>query len=196
MILDATEMNRRLLKLAENPHSRLWRLDYDHLSPPERVFRAVWELEAEVNNGGFHQYFFNSAGNLAHHVVEALRAIGATAMAGIAQRAIKAAGYDASESHQVRRERVAALAPEPLEMLDALDQEFYAYPDNLTALLYEYVTEHSQEMGLTDAFFERRQPSRRPDAKWRLADLFWNPYFLLAIIIAIALLSKLWSSLS
>src|SRR5689334_24380735 len=45
-------MNRRLIRLAESPDIRFWRVDYDQLSAPERVFGAIWELESEVNNGG------------------------------------------------------------------------------------------------------------------------------------------------
>jgi hypothetical protein len=42
-------MNRRLVKLAD-PEARIWRADYDMFSPPQRVFRVVWELVAEANN--------------------------------------------------------------------------------------------------------------------------------------------------
>ena len=54
MTIDVNEKNRRLVKLASSPNSRFWRIDYGALSLPERVFRAVWELEAEVNGGAFH----------------------------------------------------------------------------------------------------------------------------------------------
>jgi hypothetical protein len=52
MTIDNREMNRRLIRLSENPTSRFWRLDYKDLSIPERVFLVIWELESEVNNGG------------------------------------------------------------------------------------------------------------------------------------------------
>ena len=59
MKIDRNEMNRRLIRLAESPNIRFWRVDYDQLSFPERVFVLIWELESEVNNGGFHQYFLH-----------------------------------------------------------------------------------------------------------------------------------------
>jgi Domain of unknown function (DUF4375) len=34
--------------------------DWQSLSEPERLLVAFGELRAEVNNGGFDQYFFNS----------------------------------------------------------------------------------------------------------------------------------------
>lgn len=47
------------------------------LSPLELVGVGIWTLEAEVNNGGFDQYYFNSAGELAIQTVSSLEAIGA-----------------------------------------------------------------------------------------------------------------------
>jgi uncharacterized protein DUF4375 len=62
MTIDKQEMNRRLIKLSESPSSRFWRVEYQDLSTPERVFLLIWEFESEVNNGGFYQYFHNSSG--------------------------------------------------------------------------------------------------------------------------------------
>lgn len=47
------------------------------LTERELVGVGVWTLDAEINNGGFLQYYFNSQGRLARHTVNALRAIGA-----------------------------------------------------------------------------------------------------------------------
>ena len=41
------------------------------------IQNLVDELEAEINNGGFDQYFFNSAGDKAAEAINALEAIGA-----------------------------------------------------------------------------------------------------------------------
>ena len=57
---DERELERRLIKLAESREVRFWRVPYDQLTYPERVFGLIWELESEVNNGGFEQYFSNS----------------------------------------------------------------------------------------------------------------------------------------
>lgn len=62
MMADFGQMNQRLLRLAESPNSRFWRVNYEALSRAEQIFLMIWELEAEVNNGGFHQYFSNSSG--------------------------------------------------------------------------------------------------------------------------------------
>ncbi len=53
----------------------------------ETARELVEELEAEVNNGGFDQYFFNSSGENAAAVIGALDKIGATKTAGIVRAA-------------------------------------------------------------------------------------------------------------
>ena len=130
-------MNHRLLQIAERPDAPFWRLEYDALSEPQKVFRVIWELEAEVNNGGFLQYLENSSGQLAAHAAEALRAIGANVMADVV------AGADAcSPDDGVRAAAVAALPPDRRESLDALDRAFLGYPENLTVLLHAHVALH------------------------------------------------------
>ena len=148
MTIDRNEMNQRLIKLAESPNIRFWRIDYDQLSVAERIFGIIWELESEVNNGGFHQYFWNSSGVLAPYVVDALKAIGAAAAAGIVQQALAVVGPDISWSDDVARQtRINLLSSQAREKLNDLDQAFYVYPDDLTALLYRYVTGHRTEIG-------------------------------------------------
>jgi hypothetical protein len=148
MTIDRNEMNFRLVKLSESPNIRFWRLNYDQLSFPERVFGLIWELESEVNNGGFHQYFLNSTGALAPYVVDALTAVGAVATAGIAQQALALVGPDVSWSDDAaRKAHMHGLPLQAKEKLHELDQAFYAYPDDLTTLLYRYAAVHRSELG-------------------------------------------------
>jgi len=148
MTIDHREMNRRLIKLSESPISRFWHLDYKDLSAPERVFLVIWELESEVNNGGFQQYFHNSSGALAPHAVDALKTLGATATADIVQRAldtvIKTITSWSDDAH--RQTQVNQLSSETRQILEELDQEYYARPENLTPLLYKYVADHRIEV--------------------------------------------------
>ena len=146
MTIDIDEMNQSLRRLECSPEARLWQVAYDKLSVPERVFVSVWELEAEVNNGGFQQYFLNGSGRIAPHAVAALRAVRAEAMAKIVERAFLAVDQDIPWLNDVeRRSRLSGLTPGAADALDRLDREFYAYPDNLTALLF-YVAEYRDEI--------------------------------------------------
>jgi hypothetical protein len=141
-------MNRRLIRLSESPTSRFWRLDYKDLSTPERVFLVIWELESEVNNGGFHQYFYNRSGALAPHVVDALKTIDAPATADIVQRALNAMmNMITSWSGDAHRQSgMNQLSSETRQILEELDQKYYACPEDLTPLLYKYVRDHRIEV--------------------------------------------------
>jgi hypothetical protein len=61
--------------------------NFECLAARDRVLVTIWGLEAEVNNGGFDQYYFNGAGNQAFFAPEALRLIGASRMAEVVARA-------------------------------------------------------------------------------------------------------------
>jgi hypothetical protein len=147
MTIDKGEMNRRLIRLSENSTSRFWRLDYKDLSIPERVFLVIWELESEVNNGGFHQYFYNSSGALAPHAVSALKAIGAQGTADIVQRALNTVRAITAWSDDANRKAlINQLSSETRQILGELDQEYYACAEDLTPLLYKYVADHRIEV--------------------------------------------------
>lgn len=151
---DVTDKDSALIALAESGAAQFWKGPFDSLSASERTFRLIWELEGEVNNGGFHQYFGNSSGDMSLHAVAALKEIGATQTAGIVQRALSVFGpLGPSPSQDVRLEQLEDLSVEQEALLEALDTEFYRYPDNLTTLLYQYVQAHrGQIRGAEDAF--------------------------------------------
>jgi len=148
MTIDHREMNRRLIKLSESPTARFWRVDYDKLTIPEQVFLLIWELESEVNNGGFHQYFYNSSGALAPNVVSALKTLNAEATAEIAQRALNTVdnAITSWSDDAARHANINRLSPGTRQILENLDQEYYKCSDDLTPLLYKYVVEHRIEV--------------------------------------------------
>jgi hypothetical protein len=60
---------------------------FEDLAEVDRVLVSIWALEGDVNNGGFHQYYFNTSGDTAYYAPIALRTIGARAMADVVDRA-------------------------------------------------------------------------------------------------------------
>jgi len=58
------------------------------LPPHWRVVYTACTLEGEVNNGGHHQYFWNSNGAFAAVLVEDLKRVGATPYVDLAARAV------------------------------------------------------------------------------------------------------------
>ena len=115
---------------------------------PQKVFSSVWAVESEVNNGGFSQYFDNSSDETASFVAEALEAIGAPRTADICRRAITCAFPGGLPPTPEEISSAAAdISDETLGELEALDAEFYAYPHDLTDLLFAYVHAHPEEFG-------------------------------------------------
>jgi hypothetical protein len=70
-------MDKILIALASSPVTKVGKEPFTRQSLPQKVFTAIWKVEAEVNNGGFSQYFWNSSNESAHFVVQALEMIGA-----------------------------------------------------------------------------------------------------------------------
>ena len=104
----------------------------------EIVGVGVWILDAEVNNGGFHQYYFNSRGRLALQTVDALRAIGAIDTASMLAAANNDVPYLPLPED---REQRFALLEEVAETarLSALQKEYYEEQEDRIHLLAVYL---------------------------------------------------------
>lgn len=130
----ASSVDVDLGRVASDLEQRPW----TKLSRQERIVLAVWQLEAEVNNGGFDQYFRNSAGEHAPFAIEALLEIGApncAAVVGRATQLVLGGAWDWSAA----RNAFGDASPNTGDAFEPLDQEFYLYPDDLEALLSAYV---------------------------------------------------------
>jgi Domain of unknown function (DUF4375) len=140
--------NKILIGLSESEATKVGKEEFAKQSVPQKVFSAIWEVESEVNNGGFSQYFANDSAESASFVVAALEAIGAPQTANICQRAI-ASAFPSGLPETVDSIHSAAqnFSVEVLEKLDRLDREFYSYPHNLTNLLFGYVKAHPDDFG-------------------------------------------------
>jgi hypothetical protein len=99
--------------------------------------RLIWGLETDVNNGGFHQYYFNRYGNFAWLAHRMLREIGASHMAEIIDAANAVFGPVGPAQDQDERQR--ALEAIDDDSWDSLDNRFWTYPDNLSELLGRHV---------------------------------------------------------
>jgi hypothetical protein len=102
-------------------------------SRAERYVYAIEAMVREVNNGGWDQFFRNSSGALAPDLVPALEAIGSTKNLSIARRALKIFG-----------EVTQAGADNPWE---ALEGEFYENPEDLEAMMLEFIAKNAAEFG-------------------------------------------------
>lgn len=123
-------------KVAADPdemaiQSLLAKFDAPGQAPPGSamgLLALVRAAEADINNGGFDQFFKNSSGARANELVAALETIGARRMASIV-----------SEAQIVALHHLHSQPGEPVHALEALDAQFCAYPENLTRYLLAYV---------------------------------------------------------
>ncbi|SRR6266568_2241649 len=122
--------------------------DFGMQSIPQKVFSSIWALEAEVNNGGFSQYFLNDSCETAGFVAEALETIGAPRTGDICKRAIACAFPEGLPSDAAAISAAAVeFSDDTEDELSALDNEFFTYPHDLTELLFAYVSKHPEEFG-------------------------------------------------
>ena len=139
------DKNAALIRLSER--GRFWSVPFEELAVAEQVFRAVWDLEADVNNGGFGQYYSNSSGDTAFAVVDALKKLGALDAAEIVAEANAVFPHALPPVERDRRQEILrALKPEQTAGLERLDERFFAYPDDLTELLFAYVSKNAAQI--------------------------------------------------
>jgi hypothetical protein len=141
------DKNAFLIGLSETYSNALGGVPFSDQPQAQKVFSAIWELESEVNNGGFHQYFLNSDSEVIGYAPTALHAIRASSCAGIVERAIQVIA-PLPPTQEDRYGVLEAQGEAAQNQLAVLDAEFYAYPDNLTELLFEHVRRHPAVFGL------------------------------------------------
>lgn len=117
-----------------------WGDDLENLTEPQLHFYYNQELEREINNGGFGQYFYNSAGAFAHQTVLSLELIGATKTARILQEAIDQFPDKKVPTDQMdRHETLEQITEQVNDIWEELEQKFFLYEDDLNTLNIEFV---------------------------------------------------------
>jgi hypothetical protein len=124
--------------------------DFPNLSEPEQLFVSILELDGEVNNGGFVQYYQNWSGDKALRLPSMLRTIGANNLARTVAEANAVFGPAGPPKDQEERCRIIdsfidSFTSAALGKFDELSKQFAVYPDNLFDKLYDYVQEHRSE---------------------------------------------------
>ncbi len=140
------DKNTFLINLSESDGTNFGRIDFAAQSESQKVFSAIWELEGQVNGGGFDQYFRTSEADVIAFAPIALDSIGARSCARIVRSAI-ALIPSANASSEEREEALDSLGDKDRENLESLDTEFFGYPDSLTDLLFAYVSKHPEDFG-------------------------------------------------
>lgn len=114
-----------------------------NLSPGKKAIFSIWILEAEVNNGGFNQFYYNSSGNFSELAFEGLILIGATSTADILQRA-NTIYKNIEEDLRNNDDGTIESFSESYENnpLNAFDDEFYNNEEKLLEIQINYIREN------------------------------------------------------
>jgi hypothetical protein len=123
-------------RVCRSPHG------FDGLSDAEKLYFALTLFQDEVNNGGFHQFFFNSSGAYYNLVESTLVTLDEPTILELLHQAKQIVFPDVDVPADLKTRRgPLGLAepdspqPEYVNRLDDLDRRFYSTPDTLTAKL-------------------------------------------------------------
>ena len=115
------------------------------LPPGVRAIYTTWLVDAEVNAGGFRQYFFNSSGQYAGDALAGYELLGAEEYAAVMRSAIA--------TFEIDREQLASFEAEDPELLaestahaalHEVDQRYYALGDRIYHAWAVFVAEHPE----------------------------------------------------
>jgi len=118
-------------------------------TPGQIILYCVHYFDAEVRNGGFHQYFMNSTGDAALITLEALKRLGEDERAGLLVAAM--ARFPGGIAPKSQSERQAVLSTIPYRedwrpWIQAIEAAYYALDgDVLQRRIQDYVDSHPEE---------------------------------------------------
>lgn len=113
----------------------------------QQAIYVIWNLEAEVNNGGYNQFYFNPSGQYADLAPDALKLVGAFKFADLTSKA--------NEVYKKENEKIIKHQDGSLEgfsksyddnPLNKFDDEFYELnkKDDLQKFQVEYIRNHKE----------------------------------------------------
>jgi len=144
-LLNHTKDDSLLIQLSQHLFNRYYKNGFDTLSKPEQIFFMIDQLEMEINNGGFEQYYGNSASDYAQDVPLALESIGASYTADLVRKgnSLFPNGLP-SKIWPDRQVLLDNIIDDIRDQLDGLDNAFYEYKDPLGKLQREYIQKYKE----------------------------------------------------
>lgn len=132
--------------IAEATQNKANNIGLNRLNNSEKILLCVWELEAEINNGGFEQYYFNSRGNNALFAPTALREIGAGHTAKIVDQANQKFGSAGPSGNREKRQtQLETIDAKDKKAFDDYDKSFLAYRDDISELLKQFTAKRKHD---------------------------------------------------
>lgn len=119
---------------------RLAKVGFDALSIAEATIAAAWLFEAGVLNDGFEKYYSSKRGDLAFHVPEALRLLGAMQLAQIAVEANAVFGSGGPpRDRDARTEMVRRLPASALRKFGQLEDRYANCEEDIDELMETFL---------------------------------------------------------
>jgi hypothetical protein len=108
----------------------------DALPPGVRALYVTWTVEAEVNNGGFNQYYWNTEDRFSEQAVESFEFFGAVKHATLMREANAVRANESATLAKFKdRDTLEAFSQSYEEShLGPLDERFHKLDENLSAL--------------------------------------------------------------
>lgn len=115
------------------------RTEFEGLDQHAKIAVCLHQLEAQVNNGGFGQFFFNSSGEYTMDTISALEKVGARSTAKLLRNAVAIAYPGGFPSDASLHQSELADNDSVSDALNALDTAFYEYREDLAMLVNGYL---------------------------------------------------------
>ncbi len=153
-IIDYTSDDELLQVVFDNLTTKLpdnYEKEYETVKTWNRSRQAIyliWILEAEVNNGGYNQFYFNSSGLFYKELPVALRLVGANKFADLTERANKI--YE-TENQEITKHQDGTIEGFSKSYednpLNDLDNEFYELyqTENLQQIQVDYIRQNKND---------------------------------------------------
>ena len=118
----------------------------DLLNESQKVLLIIENLEREINNGGLHQFYWNSSGKYAVETIDALKEIGANKTAKIVRKAnSEFPNGIVPKDRGDRWEKLKIISEKSKPIWNKLDFKFYDYEDDLVELLISFVLKNKAD---------------------------------------------------
>lgn len=153
-IIDTTSDEMLLEVVYDNLYRKLsaaYDKEYEIVMSWNRSRQAIYmivQLEAEVNNGGYNQFYSNSSGQFAKSLPEALKLVGATKFADLTERANNTFEKEKSKITEHQDGTVEGFSKSyENNPLNKFDDEFYKLNNtkNLQKIQVDYIRKNKKE---------------------------------------------------
>ena len=134
--------SEKIIRIGEIIGKKIKKRDnFEELNEFEKTFIFIDIFENHTTDGGFETFFWNTAGQFSHEILEAYERIGALETASII--------YDSfllfneipiPKDKDLRRSILSNLKP---DIWESLDHKFYNCSDNIVFLIIEFIKENS-----------------------------------------------------